>query len=118
MLGLVVGMKVLPRTQVEDFHFCLSLLFEAPQQLLLLTLPRPSLQFLAHLKPQHFPCNCVALVLPNLDNKKIKYLENLIFNFLWENKPDKVCREDAKRCEKAGGLGIIDLISFWKFLIV
>ena len=58
----------------------------------------------------------LALVLPNLDSKKIKYLENLIFKFLWENKPDKVCREDSKLSEKAGGLGIIDLNSFWKSL--
>ena len=58
----------------------------------------------------------LALVLPNLDNKKIKYLENLIFSFLWENKPDKVCREDAKISEKAGGLGIIDVNNFWKSL--
>ena len=56
------------------------------------------------------------MVLPNLDSKKIKYLENLILNFLWENKPDKVCREDAKRCAKAGGLGIIDLHNFWRSL--
>ena len=58
----------------------------------------------------------LALVLPNLDKKKIKYLENLIFGFLWENKPDKVCREDAKLCENAGGLGIVDFPSFWKSL--
>ena len=43
---------------------------------------------------------------------KIKHLENLIFTFLWGNKPDKVNREDAKLSEKAGGLGIVDLQSF------
>ena len=58
----------------------------------------------------------LALVLPNLQSKKLKELENLIFSFLWDNKPDKVCRDDAKLAEKAGGLGILDIHSFWKSL--
>ena len=58
----------------------------------------------------------LALVLPNLDKMKIKQLESLIFTFLWGNKPDKVNREDAKLSEKAGGLGIVDVNSFWKSL--
>ena len=58
----------------------------------------------------------LATVLPNLDKTKIKELENIIFSFLWANKPDKVCREDAKLTEKAGGLGIIDVKCFWNSL--
>ena len=58
----------------------------------------------------------LALVLPNLDAKRLKDIENIIFSFLWNNKPDKVCRDDAKLSEKAGGLGIIDIRIFWKSL--
>ena len=59
----------------------------------------------------------LALVLPNLNEKKMKQIENLFFSFLWNNKPDKVCRDDAKLSEKAGGLGIIDMKTFWKSLM-
>ena len=58
----------------------------------------------------------LALVLPNLELTKIKRLENLIFTFIWGNKPDKVKREDAKLSEKAGGLGLVDIQDFWKSL--
>ena len=59
----------------------------------------------------------LALVLPNLNEKKMKQIENLFFSFLWNNKPDKVCRDDAKLSEKAGGLGIMDIKTFWKSLM-
>ena len=54
--------------------------------------------------------------MPNLEISKIKSLENLIFSFLWGNKPDKVKRDHAKLSEKAGGLGIVDIQDFWKSL--
>ena len=55
----------------------------------------------------------LAMVLPSLDSKQIKELENLLFSFLWDRKPDKVSREHAKLSEKAGGLGMIDIKDFW-----
>ena len=58
----------------------------------------------------------LALVLPNLQNQKIKEIEKLFFSFLWNNKPDKVCREHVKLSEKAGGLGMVDIKTFWKSL--
>ena len=58
----------------------------------------------------------LALVLPDLDSRKIKSLENLIFSFLWNNKPDKVSRDHAKLSERAGGLGVVDIKSFWQAL--
>ena len=59
----------------------------------------------------------LALVLASLDKNKIKLLENLVFNFVWGKKPDKVCREDAKLPEKAGGLGMVDIYSFWQIAL-
>ena len=58
----------------------------------------------------------LALVLPNLDKKQIRLLENLFFKFLWGNKPDKVSRDHAKLSEKAGGLGFVDVKQFWDSL--
>ena len=58
----------------------------------------------------------LALVLPNLDKKRLKTVENLFFSFLWGNKTDKVARNDTKLNEKAGGLGIVDINSFWSSL--
>ena len=43
----------------------------------------------------------------------LKLLEDIIFKFLWDNKPDKVSRDLAKLSEKAGGLGVPDIKSFW-----
>ena len=58
----------------------------------------------------------LALVLPDLNATQIKKIESLLFNFLWDNKPDKVCREHSKLAEKAGGLGVPDIKSFWQAL--
>ena len=55
----------------------------------------------------------LATVLPSLNKNQIKKLETLIFQFLWGNKPDKVSREHTKLTEKAGGLGVPDVSSFW-----
>ena len=53
-----------------------------------------------------------ALVVPSLGKNKIKELESLIFNFLWDGKPDKVARESTKISEKLGGMGITDIKYF------
>ena len=58
----------------------------------------------------------LALVLPNLEKAQIKILENMFFNFLWSNKPDKVSRDHAKLSERAGGLGFVDVKQFWDSL--
>ena len=58
----------------------------------------------------------LALVLPDLDKKKLKIIENMFFKFLWGNKPDKVSRDHAKLSEKAGGLGLVDIKQFWESL--
>ena len=58
----------------------------------------------------------LALVLPNLDKKKIKTLETMFFKFLWGNKTDKVSRDHVKLSEKAGGLGLVDIKQFWESL--
>ena len=56
----------------------------------------------------------VALIIPCLNQNKIKEIENIIFKFIWGNKPDKVSRNHAKLSEKAGGLGMIDIKDFWQ----
>ena len=58
----------------------------------------------------------LALVLPDLNKTQIKEIEKLSFNFIWDNKPDKVSREHSKLAEKAGGLGMVDIKSFWMSL--
>ena len=58
----------------------------------------------------------LALVLPNLDKKQLKIIENMFFKFLWGNKPDKVSRDHVKLTEKAGGLGLVDIKQFWDSL--
>ena len=55
----------------------------------------------------------LAIVLPNLDLKRVRELETLFFKFIWNGKPDKVARDHMKLCEKAGGLGMVDVKSFW-----
>ena len=57
--------------------------------------------------------NLLATVLPNLDKNQLKKLETLTYQFLWGNKPDKVSRDHTKLPEKAGGLGVLDIKSFW-----
>ena len=57
--------------------------------------------------------NHLATVLPNLDKNQLKKLENITIQFLWGNKPDRVSRVHSKLSEKAGGLGVLDVASFW-----
>ena len=58
----------------------------------------------------------LTLVLPKLDNRKIKSIETLIYTFLWGGKSEKVSRNDTKLNEKAGGLGLVDIHAFWQSL--
>ena len=58
----------------------------------------------------------LVLVLPEIDKSKFKRLENLFFKFIWGDKPDKVSRDHVKLSEKAGGLGMVDIVQFWTAL--
>ena len=55
----------------------------------------------------------LALVLPNLSKRQIREIEKMIFHFIWGGKPDKVSCEHTKMAEHCGGLGMVDLESFW-----
>ena len=66
---------------------------------------------LALSKLSHLP-----LVLPKLSSNKLKVIENMIFDFIWDNKPAKVAKDHAKLSEKAGGLGLTDIQTFWQSL--
>ena len=55
----------------------------------------------------------VELIITCLSASKIKEIENILFRFIWGNKPDKVSRIHAKLPEKMGGLGMIDIKDFW-----
>ena len=73
------------------------------------------------MKSPHENAPGVATIFDRTRDISIRLLRHLrgkikVRIFLWENKPDKVCREDAKLSEKAGGLGILDVNSFWKSL--
>ena len=56
----------------------------------------------------------IAMVVPDLSKTELKKLEKICFDFLWSNKPAKVCKVDAILPEKRGGLGMVDIESFWK----
>ena len=55
----------------------------------------------------------IALVIPNPTKQMFKRIESIFFRFLWNNKSEKVCREDAKLPEKLGGLNVPDVEKFW-----
>ena len=46
--------------------------------------------------------NHISLVLPSLNNKDLKKLEDKLYSFIWKGR-DKVARADAKAPEKKGG---------------
>ena len=55
----------------------------------------------------------LALVLPNLSKSKIKELEDILYQFVWDGS-DKVARWDAKMPERNGGLNSPDIQSGWE----
>ena len=55
----------------------------------------------------------VALVIPNPTKQMFKQIENIFFKFLWNNKSEKVSREDSKLPEHYGGLNMPDIEKFW-----
>ena len=56
----------------------------------------------------------VAMVVPDLPKNELKKVEKMCLDFLWSNKPAKVCKTDAFLPEKRGGLAMIDIESFWR----
>ena len=55
----------------------------------------------------------VALIIPNPTKQMFKQIETIFFKFLWNNKSEKVSREDAKLPENFGGLNMPDIANFW-----
>ena len=55
----------------------------------------------------------LAMVLPSLTKEKYKSIENLIYKYIWKG-TDKVCREDAKKSFRLGGLNFPDIEISWK----
>jgi hypothetical protein len=55
----------------------------------------------------------IALVIPNPSKQMFKRIETIFFRFLWNNKSEKVCRDDAKLPEILGGLNVPDVEKFW-----
>ena len=56
----------------------------------------------------------IAMVVPDLSKTELKKLDKICFDFLWSNKPAKVCKVDAVLPEKRGGIGMVDIVTFWK----
>ena len=58
----------------------------------------------------------LLISLPSPSKKMITEINKLLFNFLWNDKPDKIKRTVAKQHLTKGGLGMIDLNIFNKSL--
>ena len=54
----------------------------------------------------------ILMALPSPSEPTIKRIENLMFNFLWDGKPDKIKRSVAFRKPDKGGLNMIDIRKF------
>ena len=52
------------------------------------------------------------LALPNPDQKYLKKIEQILFRFLWSNKPDRIKRPKLVQGNDFDGLGMIELNSF------
>ena len=58
----------------------------------------------------------ILISLPTPSGKLIRKLNCLFFNFLWDNKPDKIKRSIAMKKLEKGGISMIDLSTFDKSL--
>ena len=54
--------------------------------------------------------------LPNPSDKMLKEINNMFYDFLWDQKPDKVKRKIANLKLIDGGLGMVDIYTFIKSL--
>ena len=57
-------------------------------------------------------------VLPNPPNDILKKINNAIFEFLWDNKPDKIKRQTITQDYEKGGLKMLDIYKFLNSLKV
>ena len=62
--------------------------------------------------------NYLFLTLPNPSRDFLKELNQTLFKFLWNNKPDRIKRSIACRPVSEGGLGMIDIYAYVKALKV
>ena len=60
--------------------------------------------------------NHIFLALPNPDPETIKEINTSLFRFLWDNKPDKIKREQSFLPSFSGGLNMINIEHFIKAL--
>ena len=58
----------------------------------------------------------IFLALPSPSEKIFVKIEKMLFEFLWDGKPDKIKRSFAKNNIEKGGLGMIDIRLFEKSL--
>ena len=58
----------------------------------------------------------LVLVCPHLGTENLAKLKNMIFKFLWNNKPDRMKREQVMLPVQKGGLNLPDLEKFWASL--
>ena len=58
--------------------------------------------------------NYLFLTLPNPPCVFLKDLNQILFNFVWSNKPDKIKRSIACRPVCEGGLGVVDIYAYVK----
>jgi exonuclease III len=50
--------------------------------------------------------------LPNPDEELVNKLQNMLFKFLWDNKPDKISRQQAYKPYEEGGLNMVNVKTF------
>ena len=60
--------------------------------------------------------NHIFLTIPSLNEDLLRRIEDLLFKFLWNNKPDKIKRKCITQNYKEGGLKMIDIRNFIKSL--
>ena len=58
----------------------------------------------------------ILMSLPSPDKKLIKKINNILYNFLWNGKPDKIKRKTARNKLEGAGISMIDLELFDKSL--
>ena len=58
----------------------------------------------------------LSLILPECNDAFAQSLEKIFYNFIWDNKPDKINRETSKVNESKGGLNMVSVKEFWMSL--
>ena len=60
--------------------------------------------------------NHIFISLPTPSEQKLKEIDKMIFSFIWDDKPDRMKRDQIKRDYKDGGLKMVDIRTFIKSL--